>query len=715
MSEPFFSQSWYRVGALRPRVRGHGQVHRHSYRGETWYVLQDHASGRSHRFTPAAYAVIGAMDGQRTVQEIWELASRQLGEDAPTQDELIGLLSQLHAADLLQSDVAPDTAELFERAGRMSRSTLKANLRNPLAIRFPLWDPDRFLERTLPWLRPLFGWLGGLLWLGVVVPAGLLALEHWSALTENFSDRVLAIGNLAMLWLVFPLLKLVHELGHGYATKAEGGEVHELGLMLLVLTPVPYVDTSAANVLRSKWRRAFIGGAGMICEVFLAALAMHLWLVVEPGLVRALAFNVVLVAGVSTLVFNLNPLLRYDGYYILTDLIEMPNLSQRSGRYWTYLANRYLFGERQAESPTTARGERRWLLFYGPIAFAYRIFVVLSIALFVAGAYAIVGIALGLWGVVTTIMLPLGRALAFLATSPRLSHRRTRALLVTAAGVLAAAGLLFIIPVPLRTQTEGVVWLPDNALVRAGASGFVQRLLADPGASVKVGEPLVESRDLDVDAQLRVLEARLQELDVEHSRYLFEDRAKAEIVRQEREATSAALARALEKSDSLVARAGADGRFVVPRPEDLPGRFARQGEVLGYVTDGRHRIIRAVVQQDDIELVRDRLERVEVRLAGRILEPVPVRVLRAVPAALDEIPSRVLSADGGGALPVDPRDPHGGRSLQRLFQLDLELPPDAADVMLGTRAYVRFTHAMEPIGVQLYRRVRQLFLSHLNV
>jgi putative peptide zinc metalloprotease protein len=393
----------------------------------------------------------------------------------------------------------------------------------------------------------------------------------------------------------------------------------------------------------------------------------------------------------------------------------MPNLSQRSGRYWTYLANRYLFGERQAESPATAPGERRWLLFYGPIAFAYRIFVVLSIALFVAGAYAIVGIALGLWGVVTTIMLPLGRALAFLATSPRLSHRRTRALLVTAAGVLAAAGLLFIIPVPLRTQTEGVVWLPDNALVRAGASGFVQRLLADPGASVKVGEPLVESRDLDVDAQLRVLEARLQELDVEHSRYLFEDRAKAEIVRQEREATSAALARALEKSDSLVARAGADGRFVVPRPEDLPGRFARQGEVLGYVTDGRHRIIRAVVQQDDIELVRDRLERVEVRLAGRILEPVPVRVLRAVPAALDEIPSRVLSSDGGGALPVDPRDPHGGRSLQRLFQLDLELPPDAADVMLGTRAHVRFDHAMEPIGMQLYRRVRQLFLSRLNV
>jgi putative peptide zinc metalloprotease protein len=715
MSDPFFSQSWYRVAALRPRIRSHGQVHRHSYRGQTWYVLQDHASGRSHRFTPAAYAVIGAMDGQRTVQEIWELAGRQLGEDAPTQDEVIGLLSQLHTADLLQSDAVPDTLELFERAGRLSRGTLKANLRNPLAIRFPLWNPDRFLERTLPWLGPLFGWFGGLLWLAVVVPAALLALEHWSELTENFTDRVLAIGNLAMLWLVFPVVKLVHELGHGYATKAEGGEVHELGVMLLALTPVPYVDSSAASVLRSKWRRALIGAAGMICELFLAALALHLWLVVEPGVLRALAFNVVLVAGVSTLVFNLNPLLRYDGYYILTDLIEMPNLSQRSGRYWAYLANRYLFGEREAEPPARAPGERRWLLFYGPVAFVYRVFVVLSIALFVASTYAVVGIALGLWGVVATIVMPLRRAVAFLVTSPRLSRRRGRAVLVSVIGVLAAMGLLFTIPAPLRTQTEGVVWLPDNALVRAGASGFVQRLLAEPGAWVKAGDPLVESRDLDIDAHLRVLEARLQELEVEHSRFLFEDRAKAEIVRQEREATAAALGRALERSDSLVARAGADGRFVVPRPEDMPGRFARQGEVLGYVTDGRHRIVRAIVYQDDIELVRDRLEGVEVRLAGRVLHAVPVRVLRDVPAALDEIPSRVLSAEGGGMLPADPRDPHGAKSLQRLFQLDLELPAGLPDVMLGTRAHVRFDHAMEPIGMQLYRRVRQLFLSRLNV
>ena len=291
MGEPFLSSSWYRVAGLRPKLRPHAQIHRHRYRGQAYYVLQDHASGRMHRFTPAAYLFIGRMDGKRTVDAIWSEVVEQLEDDAPTQDEIVQLLSQLHAADILQSDVTPDAGELFERYAKQ-HTTFRRNLRNPFAIALPLWDPDAFLERTLPIVGPLFGWTGAVLWLLVVLPAVVLASVHWPELTHNLSDRLFASGNVMLIALVYPVVKALHELGHGYACKARGGEVHQLGIMLLVFFPAPYVDATAATAFNSKWQRAAVGAAGILVEVFLAGLALYAWLLLEPGTTRAIAFNV---------------------------------------------------------------------------------------------------------------------------------------------------------------------------------------------------------------------------------------------------------------------------------------------------------------------------------------------------------------------------------------------------------------------------------------
>jgi putative peptide zinc metalloprotease protein len=212
-----------------------------------------------------------------------------------------------------------------------------------------------------------------------------LIWPRWPELSNSFSDRVLAVDNLFVLYLVFPLIKALHELGHASATKAGGGEVHDLGIVLLVLLPVPYVEASAATVFKSKYRRALVGAAGMGVELFVAAIAFYIWLLVEPGLVRAILFNVMLIASVSTLLFNGNPLLRYDAYYILADLIEIPNLAVRSTRYWGYLIERYILGVHDAEAPDASWAEKVWFLFYGFASTLYRIFVTIVIALFIAG------------------------------------------------------------------------------------------------------------------------------------------------------------------------------------------------------------------------------------------------------------------------------------------------------------------------------------------
>src|SRR5688572_15878808 len=183
MKGSLFSASWYRVSALTPRLRSHARIHRHRYRGETWYVLQDPSSDRFHRFSPAAYFVIGLMDGRRTVQELWDVACARLGDDAPTQDEVIQLLSQLHRADVLQSDIPPDVTEMQERREERQRRQTFGQVSSVLSWKIPMIDPDRWLRVLVPFARPFFGWSGFMLWLAVVVPALVLVAVNWHGLT----------------------------------------------------------------------------------------------------------------------------------------------------------------------------------------------------------------------------------------------------------------------------------------------------------------------------------------------------------------------------------------------------------------------------------------------------------------------------------------------------------------------------------------------------
>jgi putative peptide zinc metalloprotease protein len=534
---------------------------------------------------------------------------------------------------------------------------------------------------------------------------------HWNDLTDNISDRIFATESLLLTALIFPVLKLCHELGHGYATKTAGGEVHELGLMLLVFAPVPYVDASSAIVFRSKWRRALVGAAGMLTELFLAGLATFVWVAVEPGLVRSIAFEVMLIAGISTVMFNANPLLRFDGYYILCDLTEMPNLGTRSARYWGWLVQRHLFGSAD-HPPAVVPGERGWLLAYSPLAFAYRMFMLFGIALFVASSFFVVGVLIAIWGIAVGIGLPIVKVLKYVLTSPGIAQHRACAALITFGGIAALVLGLVLIPMPLHTISEGVVWLPEESYVRAADTGFVKTIATAPGTRVAAGDLLIEAEEPELTAGIRVLGSQLAGLRQRLTSEQFTDRVQADITRQEIALREANLAHAMERAEALRLRSASDGVFLVPTAQDLPGRYVKRGEVLGYVVVQQSRIVRVVVTQDDIELVRHKLSSIDVMLAHRPAPSYRARLAREVPGASDRLPSRALTEAGGGRFVADPRDTSGQiKTLQRTFQFDLELPPEAANANFGSRVLVRFDHGYEPLVQQAYRRLRQLFLS----
>jgi putative peptide zinc metalloprotease protein len=716
MATSLFSPSWYRVKDLKPRLRRHVSINRHDYRGRIWFILQDLASGRSHKLSPAAYRLVGLMNGRRTMAELWDIANVQLGASAPTQDEAIRLMGQLHSADTVICDVPPDSRELFRRQKRSERMQIKQKIWSPLAVRLPLWDPDRFLNATMPLARPFFTRAFVVIWLVVIVLAAVLAATNFGAITNNITDRVLTPQNLFVLWLVYPVVKAFHELGHGYAVKKFGGEVHEIGIMFLVLIPVPYVDASAATGLRDKYQRMLVGGVGIMVEMFLASLALFVWLNAESGVVHTIAYNVMLIGGVSTLLFNGNPLLRFDGYYVLADWIEIPNLAGRSTKHLGYLIQKYIFGVRDAEAVTSIRAERTWFVGYGIAAFLYRIFIMFAIIASIAGRFFIVGVILAIWALTTQMVVPLGKNIGFLANSPKLRSNRPRAIMSTLGILGVVIWALFFLPAPAATVVDGVTWPNEQAQLRAGTNGFVTQVASDFTATVGAGDILISVDDPFLRARLDLMDAELAAMDVQRSAYVRSDRVQAGLIVAEIAAMTSDRDRLAQQIDELDIRAPRAGTVVIPNSGDLLGQFITKGDVIGYVIAPQDtRTVRVVVDQDHVDRVRHMTQSVSVMPVEWDTRAYIGHIVRTVPGASRQLPTPALGLAGGGRVPVDPSSQDGTRTLDRIFEFDILLNEAPEKPLLGRRVRVRFDHGTEPLGFQAYRSLRQLFLRIYNV
>lgn len=715
MSESLHSQQWYRVADLTPRLRSHAEVHRTTFRGEVWYVIEDHASGAHLRISEPAWRLVGLMNGRRTMEEIWRAAAERLGDDLPGQDETIQLLVRLHRADVLHAAIPPDMGRVVERGRTDSRRKRLAGFSNPLAIRIPLFDPDRIVRATLWLVRPLFGWFGVVLWLAVVGGGIATALMNLSALHDNIADRALTAGNIALIIVIYPMIKALHELGHAYAVRHWGGEVHEIGVMLLVFMPVPYVDASASSAFRSKWQRAGVAAAGILVETFLAGAAAILWTQLEPGLLRAAAMNVMLVAGLSTVIFNGNPLLRFDGYYALSDLAEIPNLGTRSTQYLQYLAQRYLFGMKTAISPAMARGEAAWFAIYGTLSLVYRYAVMLTVMLLIAGRFFEIGILLAIWSLVLLVGLPASKGLVFVLSNPRLEGHRARAVTVSAVIAAAAGWALFVQPVPSATIVQGVVRAPEDSLAIAGADGFVAELLARPGARLAPGDPILRIEDPLLDAHVRELTELIGELRLRQQSAQATDQVQADLAKRELELAQEQLNLALERQGQQLLTAPVAGELLMPIEDEIVGRFVRKGETLAWVVGSEPGLVRAVIPESQIALVSDRVVAVDLRRASAPEVTIPAALLRERPAAAETLPSPALAVNGGGPIPLDPTARDGLTPVTTVFVVDLRPADGRPMISVGERVYVRFDHGPSPLGTQLWRALRQIFLRDLNV
>ncbi|WP_187276402.1 site-2 protease family protein [Parahaliea maris] len=678
-------------------------------------MLQDRTSGRYHLCSPSAYYMISLMDGKRTVEEIWNRACEAFPDERIEKADITRLLITLYSSDVLLGDVPPDVSEQTDRGQSQRRRKNILRFLNPLAVRVPLLDPDRFLSATLPWLRFLFTPWAALAYGCLLLYSLALVGEHWAELTHNMSDRVLTAENLLILLLVYPAVKTLHELGHGYALKRWGGEVHEIGVMFLVFMPVPYVDASAASAYQNKWQRALVGAAGILVEVLLACIALLVWVAVEDGLVRACAYNVMLIGGVSTLLFNGNPLLRFDGYFVLQDLLEIPNLGPRSNRHVAWLVKRKLLGVDEAQAPANSPGEARWMLVYAICSFIYRLFIMAAIILFVASRYFVIGVVLAIWSALLMLGLPLARQCLYLFSASELRGRRTRAIGAALGALGLVAVTLLLVPLPYNTISEGIVWVPGDGAVRSKARGVVESVVSAPASPVEQGTVLIKLSDPFLDKEVAVHQASVNELELRHAEQDIRDRVSARIIEEQLRQARADLGLAEQNRANLEVMAGRAGTLALPAVADLPGTYIERGSTLGYVAEFSAPVVRVVVSQDAIEQVRNDTRAVEIRLVERMAPVVSARVSREIPSLTDTLPSPALSTLGGGRFLLDPADPEQRRVLDGVYNLELE-PLQAWPVSkLGMRVMVKFVHRWEPLGWRLYRGGRRLFLRQLSV
>ncbi len=714
--------AWQQAQNLTPKICDDITVNRRFFREEQWYVLQRAGSERLHRINAEAWQIIAMCDGNHTLVQILDAISAH-GEDEGHQKKKGEVLTEVDLLEVINQFLHEGLVTTDQQAPANMPNRPSANkgwlskLRNPLAIRIPLWDPNRFLLKYLQYAKPVFTYAVWYIWLLVVVLGLLLGAMHWSEITDNVVDRVLRPENLLWLWLIYPVTKMLHEFGHAFATRIHGGSVREMGIMFMFGIPLPYVDASAASTFVQKRHRLLVDAIGIMVELFVAALALFIWLNVESGLVSQFAYNTMIVCSISTLFFNGNPLMRFDGYYLLSDLLEMPNLATRSVLYWRYLFKRHLFRLEDAHF-VTAKRERWWLAGYGLAAFLYRIALLSGIAFFAAQQYLLLGILLGAWFLVQMVFKPMLKFFHYLLGS-NLGDKKKQAVVTVSSLFICFVVLFVFVPLPLQRMMPAVVWMPDKAQIRAGTDGFVELLLVTEGENVMAGQPLFQLSDPYLEVEREIAKARLAEELSYYNAALAEDRVQALQIKEDVNAQRAELEIIEERLGQLTVVSQAEGSFYLPPGTgDMHNRFVEQGDLLAYVVDRRETVVRTIVSQNDIGLILANYQHkndVTLKVAHWPSDVFEGSIIRKIPNSSKTLPSAVLSSMFGGEVAADPADETGNTALEEWFQFEIKLHNPPVESWLGGRAWVKFELGSEPLAVQLYLTLRQLFMKTLGI
>ena len=510
----------FRAEITHPQA-GRPLARKQQYLGRTYWVVKEPIGLNYFRFHEEEYAILQMLDGQTSLDDIKERFEEEFPPEKITVEELQQFLGMLHRSGLVVVAAPGQGHELRKRRSERRRKEFINAVANVLCIRFKGFDPERFLGWLYPRVRWFFSPLAVTACLMLMLAAAALVTVQFDVFRSKLPAFHEFFNFYNALWLgaVLCVTKALHELGHGLCCKHFGGECHEMGFMILVLTPCPYCNVSDSWMLPNKWHRAAIGAAGMYVELILASIATFIWWNAEPGLLQNLCLNVMFISSVTTLIFNANPLLRYDGYYILADLTEIPNLRQKATTILSRKMGEWCLGLEPTEDPFLPQRNQIFFALYSVASAVYRWVVVFSILWFLYRFLQPYGVQIigqlialaSLWGLV---VMPLYQVGKFLYVPGRLDKVKKPRLFATLGIVAAVVAAVLFVKLPHSVMTTLEVQ-PRDAVpvwIDVGGGGRLVDVYVKPGQQVTAGQKLADLQNLD-------LELDIEKLEGDHRRY----------------------------------------------------------------------------------------------------------------------------------------------------------------------------------------------------
>ena len=692
----------------RPKLRPELRFEIRHAENQVNYVLEDGARNRFFQIGAVEFEFVQLLNGQRTAQQALELVNRQAERLEPTAAQ--NITHWLTNANLLHTDCLSATERIIKNYRQVSAKRWMMFV-NPVTFKIPLFNPDRLLHRLNRFSAWFFSRRFFAVWLAITVYAGYLLLEHSDKAAAS-SIGILSGTRWIWLLLCWVGLKVLHELGHGLAAKKYGAPATETGVLMLLFTPLAYIDVSSSWRLQNRWHRIVISSAGMYVEIFVAALAVICWANTTSQLVADVCFNLYIMAGITTILFNANPLMRFDGYYILSDILGFHNFYSRAQKLFaTVIKN--LIGM-PAENIPKMTSKQLAMLVYGFLSFFWKISISAGLILGAAALFGGFGLIFAITGTILWVCFPILKTVRSMVDAARQGMLNRRRFGIAMSSALIVVLLAFHgLRAPAIRSAPAIVHFEDEIPLRTEASGFLQKVFVTDGQTVTQNQPLFQLNNPELVHEVTKLELQIEQAQIQ-SRKLRYDGQEAESQAEWRTLKSLELQLAERQAevDSLTIRAPQDGIIFARGLGDQLGSYLNLGDEIATLAKSERKEIVIAFEHTELDGVQANADQaVHLCFAGA---PLFTNYFKRInPRASDRPIDVALTAAYGGRLPVkpvsDPSSPDADsiRMLNHYFTGTVRLDDRQSRLLCaGQRgsAYIRTTS--QSMGVFAYLQAR---------
>ncbi len=704
---------------LQVKLRADLIVQPQFYEGMTHYVIKDPLALKYFRFKQEEYFLLQQLDGTHNLQDVKRAFERKYRPQTITIEDLMRFVAQLHEASLIHVDTTEQAKVLMKRRRKNFWKKFGQFFANILYIKIPLIDPERLLNAMYPFFRWIFTRTFVTLSSCLMLAAVVLVISQWSTFQAKLPEFQSFFNwrSIVYFWCSLAVIKVIHEFGHGLTAKHYGGEVHEMGMLFLVLTPALYCDVTDSWLLPNKWKRIWISAAGIYVECFLASIATFIWWNTEEGLLNSLMMATMFICSVNTIMFNANPLLRYDGYYVMSDWLEIPNLRIKSTQFFGHVFQEKVLGLEVPQQNYMPKSRRTLFVTYAVASYLYRWFVTFSIIFFLSQVlkpYGLQSISymLAFSSLVPLLLMPIFKIFKFVRQPGRMRKVKKARAAACFAGAAVVVAAILLIPTPLRVKGTLVLMPAQPATVYAEVPGRLVEIFVRDGELVREGQPLAVLSNLDKLKEREEYQKEQKIFSAKYDTYFrstnLADRGIANQFLQQALDKEPLITKVSEQIDRLNLYAPRDGQVIgVPHRETLHQWF-EAGKPFCQVGDPTKLEAHLILDQSDVDLI-ERDDRVWVKIHGLSERTIVANVEQIAKRNQDEIPPELSHMAGGEIAAKQDEKTGQAKPINSVYEVTIAIDNSDLSLQPGLRGFAKIDGGYCTMGWWLWRWITKTF------